>query len=69
MKHIPINHAALISALVLLSSTALADQGGCVNSPENPTLLLALATAGIAGVRHWRKRAADRRAADAETHQ
>ena len=56
MKNIQCMHWALAGALALLSSTAFADQGGCVNSPENPTLLLALASAGIAGVRHWRKR-------------
>ena len=65
MNHITHMNLVLAGALALLSSSAFADLDGCVNSPENPTLLLALASAGIAGVRHWRKRAADRRAADA----
>ena len=56
MKHIQVMHAVLGGTLALVSSAAFADLDGCVNSPENPTLLLALASAGIAGLRHWRKR-------------
>ena len=56
MKYRAFRYWAVAGTLALLSSAAFADLDGCVNSPENPTLLLALAAAGVAGVRHWRQR-------------
>jgi XrtJ-associated TM-motif-TM protein len=34
--------ALFIAAIFLLAASSLSAQGGCVNSPENPTAILAL---------------------------
>jgi XrtJ-associated TM-motif-TM protein len=49
----------LSAALLLCVTTPLYAQGGCVNSPENPTIVLALvgsAGAAIAAARRRYKR-------------
>ncbi len=48
--------SALLVAVLLLVSPMLHAQGGCVNSPENPTALLALVGAAGAVVARIRSR-------------
>lgn len=45
----------VIGMSLALARSAFAS-GGCVDSPENPTLLLALLGAGAAGLAWWRGR-------------
>ena len=46
--------AVMMVALMSIPGFAVADLGGCVNSPENPTAILAMLGAAAAGVRRWR---------------